>query len=52
MHHLCSKKIRLWPESEPSEADGGEPETQRSTGEGKEAGFITPAVFNCTSELV
>ena len=46
MRALWSKKIRLRTESEPSEADGGEPETQSSTGEGKQARF------NCTSQLV
>ncbi|MEG4027701.1 MULTISPECIES: hypothetical protein [unclassified Microcoleus] len=39
--------------SKQSEADGGgESETQCSTGEGKEAGFISPAVFNCARVLV
>ncbi|MEG5037244.1 hypothetical protein [Microcoleus sp. AT3-D2] len=34
--------------SKQSEADGGgKSETQSSTGERKEAGFISPAVFNC-----
>ncbi|MEG5062294.1 hypothetical protein QUB33_01565 [Microcoleus sp. B3-A4] len=39
--------------SQQSEADGrDESETQSSTGEGKEAGFISPAVFNCAKLLV
>ncbi|MEG5051789.1 hypothetical protein [Microcoleus sp. B13-B4] len=39
--------------SKQSEADrGGESETQSSTGEGKEAGFISPAVFNFARLLV
>jgi len=39
--------------SQQSEADGrDESETQSSTGEGKEAGFISPAVFNCARLLV
>ena len=38
--------------SKRSEADGrDESETQSSTGEGKEAGFISPAVFNCAGLL-
>ncbi|MEG3910557.1 hypothetical protein [Microcoleus sp. Pol12B5] len=36
-----------------SEADGGgESETQSSAGGAKEAGFISPAVFNCGRVLV
>ncbi|UNU18622.1 hypothetical protein D0A34_06815 [Microcoleus vaginatus PCC 9802] len=39
--------------SQQSEADGrDESETQSSTGEGKKAGFISPAVFNCARLLV
>ncbi|MBD1827804.1 hypothetical protein H6F71_10225 [Microcoleus sp. FACHB-61] len=39
--------------SQQSEADGGgESETQSSTGEGKEAESISPAVFNCARLLV
>ncbi|MEG4280941.1 hypothetical protein QUA62_26265 [Microcoleus sp. MON1_C1] len=38
--------------SQQSEADGrGESETQSSTGEGKKAGCISPAVFNCAGVL-
>ncbi|MEG4916085.1 hypothetical protein [Microcoleus sp. B7-D4] len=39
--------------SKQSEADrGGECEAQSRTGEAKDAGFISPAVFNCTRVLV
>lgn len=39
--------------SQQSEADGrDESEAQSSTGQGKEAGFISPAVFNCARLLV